>query len=250
MRLLLKTVLPVAGLLFSGAAFAAAPRPTPSKEPASEQAIEPVKEGVKEAAKAPAKDSNKDSNKKKSDKSKNASGADKEPEKLSFPVPVGHDAKGLTLPSYGPDGKKKMNFTIGVARRVDEQNVDMNSLQVDTFEEDGGPSLNMSLPVSSFNLATRVLTTHQEVVITRSDFTLTGKTMEFDTRTGQGRLSGGVKMVVYGLASESSGDSQESEPEKKPNPVPKVAFPGAAATPSIQVKTPKTPTNQNPPPRE
>lgn len=225
MRLLPKIVLPVAALL-CGAAFAAGPKPTPAKEPAKE------------------------SSKKKGGKPKASPAPDKEPEKLAFPVPVGHDAKGLTLPSYGPDGKKKMNFTIGVARRIDEQNVDMDSLQVETFGEDGGPSLNINLPVSSFNLASRVLTTHQEVVITRSDFTLTGKTMEFDTRTGQGRLGGGVKMVIFGLATESAPETPDGDQPKSVDPIPKVNFPGAAATPSIQVKTPKTPTNQNPPPRE
>ena len=65
--------------------------------------------------------------------------ADEKPEstKLAFPVPVGHDSKGLKLPSFGPDGKLKMVFNIGIANRVDEDNVEMKDTQIQTFDEDG-----------------------------------------------------------------------------------------------------------------
>ena len=31
-----------------------------------------------------------------------------------MPIPKGHDAKGLTIPYFGDDGKLQMTFTIGV----------------------------------------------------------------------------------------------------------------------------------------
>ena len=193
------------------------------------------------------KDKSKDSSKRKeqgkpgSDSKKDAD-KNKEPEKLAFPVPVGHDSKGLKLPSFGPDGKLKMLFNIGVANRVSDNDVAMSDLQVQTYDEDGAPEMNMELPVSSFNLATRVLSTDQAVTITRDDFVLTGHAMEFNTETRAGKLTKGVKMIIYNLDTTEPPDS--AAPKEPPPPpsaaLPKIAFPRTDENqPTIKVTKPK-----------
>jgi hypothetical protein len=154
-----------------------------------------------------------------------------EPKKLAFPVPIGHDSKGLKLPSYGPDGKLKMLFNVGLANRIDEENVAMNETHVETYADDGSPDLDISLPVSNFNLKTRVISTKQAVKITRADFELSGNTMEFDTETRTGRLGGGVKMIIFNLDEEAQGDAKES--------LPKVELPPNESNQSIKVTKPK-----------
>ncbi len=181
----------------------------------------------KETPKKSDRDAKKDEDKKK---------AAKEPAKLAFPVPIGHDSKGLKLPSFGPDGKLKMVFNIGVGTRVDEENVNMQDTQVQTFGEDGSREMDIDLPTSSFNLKTRVISTKQRVVITRDDFELSGNTMEFDTETRAGRLGGGVKMVIFDLAAETpEGDAAPTEKSA----LPKVALPPNDEGKSIKVTTPK-----------
>lgn len=188
----------------------------------------------KEAAKKAEKEA-----KKADDKEKAA----KEPPKLSFPVPIGHASKGLKLPSFGPDGKLKMVFNIGEGTRIDEENVDMQETQVQTYKEDGSPEMDIALPVSSFNLKTRVISTKQKVVITREDFELTGNTMEFNTETRVGRLGGGVKMTIFNL-DEETGDGGAPKDEK--SALPKVALPPNDAGKSIKV-TPSKPAPANEP---
>lgn len=161
----------------------------------------------------------------------------KEPQKLAFPVPVGHDSKGLKLPTYWPDGQTlKMVFNIGVGTRIDEENVNMQDTQVQTYKEDGSPEMGIDLPTSSFNLKTRVISTKQSVVIEREDFELSGHTMEFNTETREGRLGGGVKMIIFQLADEASGDDAAA-PEK--SALPKVTLPPNESNQSIKVTTPK-----------
>ena len=162
--------------------------------------------------------------------------AAKEPPKLAFPVPIGHDSKGLKLPSFGPDGKLKMVFNIGVGTRIDEENVNMQDTQVQTFKEDGSPEMDIDLPTSSFNLKTRVISTKQRVVITRDDFELSGNTMEFNTETRAGTLGGGVKMIIFNL-DEATTDGDAATAEK--SALPKVALPPNDAGESIKVTTPK-----------
>ena len=172
----------------------------------------------------------------------------KEPQKLAFPVPIGHDSKGLKLPTFWPDGKTlKMVFNIGVGTRIDEENVNMQDTQVQTYKEDGTPEMGIDLPTSSFNLKTRVISTQQSVVIEREDFELSGHTMEFNTETREGRLGGGVKMIIFQLAEESGAD-EAAAPEK--SALPKVTLPANESNQSIKVTTPNPAPTKGTPPSE
>jgi lipopolysaccharide export system protein LptC len=42
-----------------------------------------------------------------------------------------------------------------------------------------------------------VLTSKTSVTIKRSDFEVTGDSMEFDTKTKNGRMEGRVRMLIY-----------------------------------------------------
>lgn len=159
-----------------------------------------------------------------------------EPGRLAFPVPVGPPSKGVKLPSFGPDGKLKMVFNIGTGTRIDEDNVKMEDTQVQTFKEDGSPEMDVDLPISNFNLKTRVISTKQHVVITRSDFELSGNTMEFNTETRAGALGGGVKMIIFNL-DEETGDDAPPAPDK--SALPKIELPPNDDGQSIKVTTPK-----------
>ena len=205
---------------------------------------------------AEVKKDKKDSDKKKESAKKTAKKAEgdekekgpKEPQKLAFPVPIGHDSKGLKLPTYWPDGKTlKMVFNIGIGTRVDEDNVNMQDTQVQTYKEDGSPEMGIDLPTSSFNLKTRVISTQQSVVIEREDFELSGHTMEFNTETREGRLGGGVKMIIFQLADEASADDAAA-PEK--SALPKVTLPPNESNQSIKVTTPKPAPAKGTKPRE
>ena len=127
----------------------------------------------------------------------------KEPKKMSFPIPEGHDSKGLRIPYMDGEGKKTMYFVIGVARRVDAEHVEMADLEIATFDEDGKEEMAIELPTSMLNLTTRIITTDKQVRIKRDDFELTGETMEFNTETKEGKLGGKVRMLIYNLASET-----------------------------------------------
>jgi len=119
--------------------------------------------------------------------------------KMMLPIPPGHDSKGLKVPYYDDQGALQMTFTIGVASRLDENRVKMNELQIETFAGDGSREMLIDLPKSLLDLSTRIITTNEGVTIRRSDFEITGQTMEFNTKTKEGRLSGRVRMLLYDL---------------------------------------------------
>jgi lipopolysaccharide export system protein LptC len=90
-----------------------------------------------------------------------------------------------------------MMFTIGVASRLDDDHVRMSDLQVETFDDAGAKEMLITLPTSVLDLNTRVLTSKTSVTIKRSDFEVTGDSMEFDTKTKNGRMEGRVRMLIY-----------------------------------------------------
>ena len=123
---------------------------------------------------------------------------------MMLPIPKGHDSKGLKIPYYDDAGRLQMTFTIGIANRLDDAHVKMKTLQIETFDDDGQREMLIDLPQSLLDLNTRIITTDEGVTIRRSDFEITGQTMEFNTKTKEGRLSGRVRMLLYDLE-ESAG---------------------------------------------
>jgi len=136
---------------------------------------------------------------KKKDSAKPVEDPDAPLKPIQVPIPNGHDAKVLTIPYRDTDGKLKMRFSIGVATKVDENHMDMENTQVETFNDDGEHEMFIDLPKSTLELATWDVTAHQAVKIKREDFDITGNEMIFNLKTKVGGLGGDVRMTIYNL---------------------------------------------------
>ncbi|MHA3773833.1 LPS export ABC transporter periplasmic protein LptC [Verrucomicrobiota bacterium sgz303538] len=186
------------GLITGGHTFAAKKEDKPKEKTEKTDKNEKGKE----------KDKDKRSGKKKGDK-KDASAEEQEKGKLSVPILKGHDAYGLKIPYFNPDGKLQMIFNIGRASRLDENRVSMDDMELETYDDQGQPEMNIELPTSVLDLNTKVITTDTNVTIKRSDFEITGHSMEFNTETRQGKLSGSVRMLIYDLGEEAAAPKKD-----------------------------------------
>lgn len=148
----------------------------------------------------------------KAGKEKDGKDKAKEPGKIDIPVSEDHDAKGLKIPYFDGDGKKQMIFTIGVASKIDAEHVAMKETAVETFDENGAHDMTIALPKSVLNVNTSVISTKHHVAIKRDDFELTGETMEFNMKTRQGTLGGGVRMLIYNLSEDEPDAPQPTKP--------------------------------------
>jgi hypothetical protein len=157
------------------------------------------------------KEPKKEETKKKDASRKNSAEGEAPSGKMSLPIPVGHDAKGLKIP-YSEAGKLQMIFTIGVANRLDENHLKMTDLRVETFNDDGEREMLIDLPRSVLDLNTHVISTKERATIKRSDFEITGESMQFNTETKQGKLAGNVRMLIYNLAEESAAKPEGETP--------------------------------------
>ena len=118
-----------------------------------------------------------------------------EPADFDLPVPVGMPVNGLKVPQYSEDGRRLMLFEAAVAKKVDEQRVEMESLKLEALDGEGR-KIFVELPQALINLETRILTGENSAKISREDFEITGDSIEFNTKTRFGTLRGNVKMVI------------------------------------------------------
>jgi hypothetical protein len=131
---------------------------------------------------------------------------------FSIPIPVGHDGRGIKLPSFNAEGKLLMNFAIESAKRVDDNHLEMTNVQVETYADDGAPELFIDLTTAILDLNTRIVTSNEPTTVRRSDFEITGETMQFNTRTREGRFRGNVRMLIYNREEKPpSGETEKTQ---------------------------------------
>jgi len=145
------------------------------------------------------------------DSSKGKKKKDKAPKdsKFTVPIPVGHDAKGIRLPSFDRDGKLQMMFSIGIANRLDDGHLSMADTFLETYAKDGSPDMSVQLTTSVLDLDTRIVTSNEPATVRRQDFEITGDKLEFNTKTHAGSFTGNVRMTIYNLKqSAGEGDTK------------------------------------------
>lgn len=195
MRSFHKLVVCLASLaLWTGAPMHAKDDTVPAK------ASDKAKEADKKKADKKKDDKKKDARKKPDDGNPEAANGGK----LSLPLVKDHDSFGLKIPYYDEKGNLQMIYTIGVATRIDDDNVRMKEVKVETYNTEGEPDMTVELPISMLNLTTKVVTSKTKTTITREDFVLTGDSVEFNTVTKQAKLVGHVHMTVYNLNDEEA----------------------------------------------
>ena len=114
----------------------------------------------------------------------------------NIPLPIGQEAKGLVLPDFDSRGRLRSRFEAGTAKRIDAEHIHFKTLKMTTFTEQSTTDLHIEMPASTLDLITRIITSPERTTITRADFNVAGDTMRFDTVSGQGTLTGNVKMVI------------------------------------------------------
>ena len=134
-------------------------------------------------------------------KAKDKKGASTE---LNIPIPIGHDAQGVHLPYYDEKGKLQMVFFIASATRVDDIHLQMQAVNIETYNQDGSREMSIDVKGSVLDLNTRIVTSNESATIRRTDFEITGDTMQFNTKSREGNMSGKVRMLIYNTPSPES----------------------------------------------
>ena len=114
----------------------------------------------------------------------------------NIPLPIGQEAKGLTLPDFDVQGRLRGKFVAGSAKRLDEEHIGFKDLKITTYTEENQPDLEIDMRTSTFDLTTKILKSDERTTVRRSDFNVAGDAAVFDTNARTSRMIGNVKMVI------------------------------------------------------
>ena len=124
--------------------------------------------------------------------------ADEPSRRIDLPVPIGHEVKGLRVPLRTSEGKMDLQFDMESATRLDDQNVEMHTASIQTFDQRSSkPDVKINLKKSVMNMETNVITSQDPILVTRSDFQLTADGMEFNSKTRQGKVFRNIRLLIY-----------------------------------------------------
>lgn len=136
------------------------------------------------------------------------------PPKFNVPIPVNHDAHGVTIPYFDDKGKLQMFFSIKKAIRVDLGHLALERAYMQSYDDKGTPDANVFMTRSVLDLNTRIVTSDVPVTVRRSDFEIVGQKMIFNTQTRAGHMSGHVQMIIYNRQDTSPASPSPSAPAK------------------------------------
>src|SRR5215472_2642279 len=118
--------------------------------------------------------------------------------RIDLPVPIGHEVKGLRVPLRTSEGKMDLQLDMDSATRLDEQNVEMHTASIQTFDQQTSkPDVKINLKKSVMNMETNVITSQDPILVTRSDFQLTADGMQFNSKTRQGKVFRNIRLLIY-----------------------------------------------------
>ena len=124
--------------------------------------------------------------------------ADEPSRRIDLPVPIGHEVKGLRVPLRTSEGKMDLQFDMESATRLDDQNVEMHTASIQTFDQRSSkPDVKINLKKSVMNMETNVITSQDPILVTRSDFQLTADGMQFNSKTRQGKVFRNIRLLIY-----------------------------------------------------
>lgn len=151
-----------------------------------------------------------------------------------LPIPKGAPQKEIRFPVYSPDGKKKMYYRIGVATWVDDENIEMREMELQTYSAEGKEESLVKLPDAVLNVPTNVITAKAKITIRDERFEITANSLSYnmdakDEKNEPDRvatLGGGVKMTIFDTDSmipkkKSDGPDIQIEPLPKTEEPPK-----------------------------
>ncbi len=143
----------------------------------------------------------------------------------------GNDDSGLQAARYMPLGKPNLRVKIpqfkdgileclmraGEMTRVSEDNINIKQMDIE-FVGDGDSEMKIELEEATYSLKDKLISSKNRAIVRRSDFTLIGDSLDFDTENRHGRMTGRVRMVIHDSSSLMEGEEPEEQPHSGSRP--------------------------------
>ena len=151
-------------------------------------------------------------------------------------LPLGKPNLRVKIPQF-KDGILECLMLAGEMTRVSEDNINIKQMDIE-FVGEGDSEMKIELEEATYSLTDKLISSKNRAIVRRSDFTLIGDSLDFDTENRHGRMTGRVRMVIHDSSSLMKGE--ESEEQSPSGRRPKhVSVTGAAELVLEAIKTSK-----------
>ena len=125
-------------------------------------------------------------------------------------MPLGKPNLRVKIPQF-KDGILECVMRAGEMTRVSEDDVKIKLMDIE-FVGDGDSEMKIELKDATYSLSDKLISSKNRAIVRRSDFTLIGDSLDFDTENRHGRMTGKVRMVIHDSGSLMKGEEAEEEP--------------------------------------
>lgn len=158
---------------------------------------------------------------------------------ISKLLPLGRPNRGVMIPNIDPNtGEKRSLTNIETLTRVDDEQLALEDMRIDMFDETGSPDVSIRIKHGSYHLPTDELRSDSRTKVVRKDFVIEADRMVFDTVKQEGKMEGRVEMTIYNFRSvqkappAAPGGGAESPSDAAPAPPPPPADPDPDPAPA------------------
>jgi hypothetical protein len=170
-------------------------------------------------------------------------------------LPIGQKNIDVKIPSF-KDGIPSSTVRASSMTRLHEENFSMEGMDIRLYGQSHEQVVRIRLATALYHMPSQILSSETRSRVSREDFDLQGDSMVFDTRTGQGKMTGNVRMVIFDADSltgqkqnatsaakeKTSPSDNTSATDKKPE--------GPSAPASAPASAPSSTTPSSPPQNE
>jgi hypothetical protein len=128
-------------------------------------------------------------------------------------LPIGQKNIDVKIPSF-KDGIPSSTVRASSMTRLDDENMTMEGMDIRLYGQSHEQDVRIRLATALYHMPSQILSSETRSRVSREDFDLQGDSMIFDTRTGQGKMTGNVRMVIFD-ADSLTGQKQDATPAAK-----------------------------------
>ena len=132
-------------------------------------------------------------------------------------IPEGIKNLKVRIPGFDA-GRNTSLITAKTMTRVNPQEIFAEEMTIFLYHEQEKDNVRVDLRTGTYHMDSKLLTSKERSKVTRSDFTIEGDTMVFDTTTSQGKMAGRVHMTIYDSGSLAPKPGAPAAAAPKPTP--------------------------------
>ena len=110
-------------------------------------------------------------------------------------IPEGVESRGVVKPSF-TDGILSSLIEAATVTKVADDRLEMTDMKLRIKGDSEAEDVEVLLSTAGYDLRNQVLTSNERSVVHRSDFTIEGDSLVFDTAKSVGQMNGNIVMVI------------------------------------------------------